>query len=292
MITAFTIPKPFSGHIGLIQRNAIQSWKAIGIQEIFLVGNDDGVAEAAKEFGVYHIPYVERNEFGTPLLSSAFASVEAKACNHLIMYVNADILFVNPLESHLHKIRKPHFLLSGRRWDLDVNQAIEFGQTGWELNLQRDIASRGVLHGFSGKDYFLFPKGTVNMPAFAVGRPGWDDWLIYDSRIKGIPVIDATEAITIIHQNHNYSHSKFGGQNQVGGPELGQNVAVAGSIFNMMTLREANWILTPEGLKKPRLPRRIYSILARFPPWRMFLGIIRIIRNPDAFRRTFYRGST
>ena len=26
MITLFTLPKPFVGHIGMIQRNAIQSW--------------------------------------------------------------------------------------------------------------------------------------------------------------------------------------------------------------------------------------------------------------------------
>ena len=27
MITFFTTPKPFLGHIGIIQRNAIESWK-------------------------------------------------------------------------------------------------------------------------------------------------------------------------------------------------------------------------------------------------------------------------
>ena len=28
MLTIFTIPKPFIGHIGVIQRNAIMSWLA------------------------------------------------------------------------------------------------------------------------------------------------------------------------------------------------------------------------------------------------------------------------
>ena len=40
--------------------------------EIILGGNDFGIAENAAEFGAVHLPEIETNEFGTPLLHSAF----------------------------------------------------------------------------------------------------------------------------------------------------------------------------------------------------------------------------
>ncbi len=42
MLTLFTIPKPFAGHIGLIQRNAIASWTLLpgvrGSSALILLG--------------------------------------------------------------------------------------------------------------------------------------------------------------------------------------------------------------------------------------------------------------
>src|SRR5262249_58843231 len=95
MITLFAIPKPFRGHIGVIQRNAIESWARLRPTcQIILLGNDDGTFEAAKEFGAEYIPEVGRNEFGTPLLDSAFAAAERVATNGLLCYINADIILM------------------------------------------------------------------------------------------------------------------------------------------------------------------------------------------------------
>ena len=62
-LAIFTAPKPFTNpHIRTIQRNAISSWKALGdAVEIWLVGDEEGVAETAAEFGAGFIPDVERN---------------------------------------------------------------------------------------------------------------------------------------------------------------------------------------------------------------------------------------
>ena len=49
MLTLFTAPKPFRGHIGLIQANAIRSWMALAPDiEVLLVGDEPGLAEAAR----------------------------------------------------------------------------------------------------------------------------------------------------------------------------------------------------------------------------------------------------
>jgi hypothetical protein len=66
MLTIFSIPKPFRGHIAVIQRNAIRSWKTVNPEcQIILFGDEEGVAEIAAELRVQHEPYVQRNEFGT-----------------------------------------------------------------------------------------------------------------------------------------------------------------------------------------------------------------------------------
>src|SRR5262249_33075673 len=44
------------------------------------------------------------------------------------------------------------------------------------------------------------------LPAFAVGRPGWDTWLTSRARETRTPLIDATRAVTAIHQAHEYAH--------------------------------------------------------------------------------------
>src|SRR5712691_10486867 len=66
MLTIFATPKPFRGHIAVIQRNAIRSWTLLRPAcEIILMGNDGGTADIAAEFGVRYVPDVARNTLGT-----------------------------------------------------------------------------------------------------------------------------------------------------------------------------------------------------------------------------------
>ena len=273
MLTIFTIPKPFIGHNAIIQRNAIRSWiKLVPQCEIILFGDDDGVAEIAKEFSVTHISNILKNEFGTPLLSSAFAEAQKSAKNDILMYANADVIFFQDLIESIQRVEIPTFLVCGRRWDLDIAEEIDFEDSEWTIKLHNRIKDEGKLHGYAGIDYFVFPKNIVNMPCFSVGRAGWDSWLVYDMRMRKIPVINATEAITIVHQNHDYSHSSFAQKTMVGGPEFKTNTLIAGGGANMMTLREADWILNKEEMARPELPLRILSSISLWLPWRWLLG--------------------
>ena len=52
-LTIFACPKGFVGRAGEIQRNAIRSWVRLGPDvEVILLGDDEGVAEAAQELGM------------------------------------------------------------------------------------------------------------------------------------------------------------------------------------------------------------------------------------------------
>ena len=75
MLTIVSSPKPFEGHIGLIQRNAIGSWVRLSPRpQIILFGSSAGTKEVAAEFGLEHVPSVEVNEFGTPHLRGVLAT--------------------------------------------------------------------------------------------------------------------------------------------------------------------------------------------------------------------------
>lgn len=278
MITLFTIPKAFQGHNRIIQRNALQSCLKLRPKcEIILFGDDDGVAESAHELGIKHIPVVEKNEFGTPLLSSAFSAAQKMARNEILVYMNADIIFLHDLTETVKMIDQKQFLICGRRWDVDITQELDFSDNKWAEELLFRLKSEGNLHGPSGIDYFIFRRNSVEMPPFAVGRPGWDCWLIFEMRKRGVAVIDSTETITVIHQNHDYSHSKFGEAKRVGGPEFNQNIRLAGGYKNLFTLRDADWVLTKNGLSRPRFPRSVYSLLSLNPLWRSLLATKRAI---------------
>lgn len=278
MLTIFTIPKDFKGHNNIIQRNAIKSWlKLEPSAEIILMGNDDGVGETAHELNVQHVPFIEKNKYGTPLLNSAFIKGQQIAKHDTIMYINSDIIIFQDMIDAVQKIHHPHFLVCGRRWDLDVNNIIDFSTGDWSNELHQRIMGEGQLHGRSGIDYFIFKRHSVEMPPFAVGRPGWDGWLIYEMRRKHTPVIDASEAISIIHQNHDYSHSCFGEKKRVGGPEWQENILTAGGLTNMLTLRDADWVLTKDGVRRPSFNRRLFSLLSLWYTWRMLLAAKRKI---------------
>ena len=77
VLTMFSVPKAFQGHISIIQRNAIRSWLTLNPKpEIVLFGDEVGTKEVAAELGVEHLPNVRCNQYGTPLVNDVFTQVE------------------------------------------------------------------------------------------------------------------------------------------------------------------------------------------------------------------------
>ena len=265
MITIFSIPKAFEGDIGVIQRNAIASWRRLGPNvQIVLFGSDPGIAEAAAEFRARHERDIAANDYGTPLVSDAFARIRGIATSPLLMYTNADLLYDGTLLSAVETVAdKTAFLMSGRCWDTKISEDLTVATSeSWHV-LFSEHRTRGRLRGPAGMDYFVFPRAMpLDMPRLAVGRPGWDCWLAWHCLMNGIPVINATKSVIAIHQNHSYSSLRLGYQHRKG-PERDLNHRAAGGLGHMLTLREANWHLVGGRLQRPPLLRRIPSLLAR-----------------------------
>jgi len=231
LLTLFTAPKPFTDpHIAIIQRNALRSWQALGdLVEVVMIGDEAGMNTVAAELGIKHLPDVKTNALGTPLISSIFDLGRAQNDSPYLGYVNADILLMPDLITTLENVAAmwKKFLMIGQRWDLEVNQQLNFGP-GWTEDLTEQIHNNGLLHPRTGSDYFIFPRNCFNkVPDFAVGRARWDNWMIYHGREMDYPVVDATNAVMIVHQNHDYSHLP-GGQPHYKMPESDVNLKLAG----------------------------------------------------------------
>jgi hypothetical protein len=255
ILTIFTAPKPFTNpHIAAIQRNAIRCWTRLDPQvEVLLVGEEPGMAQVAAELGVRQLPQVARNRQGTPLVNSIFALARTYSTASLLAYLNADILVFPDFVATTRRMAalSQKFLLVGQRWDLDVTQDLDFGP-GWDQRLRRDLQARGRLHAPAGSDFFVFPCDLfIEMPDFAIGRAGWDNWMIYHARQQGWPVIDTTPSLQIIHQNHDYSHLP-GGKPHYDLEESEHNMALAGGQIHMYNVLDTDRQLRDGRIQAPR----------------------------------------
>lgn len=267
-ITIFTAPKPFTGTIEILQRNALASWAALGSRvEILVMADEPGCDQVVRDLGLRSGGPVDRNPQGTPLLGSIFSRAKQMAKYEILAYLNADILLTDDFLPAVERVRRQFdpFMMVGGRWDLDVNRSLEF-TSGWSVALREEARLRGVLHPPEGSDYFVFPRhGFPDLPPFALGRSGWDNWMIYRARCLHWPVIDATAAVSVIHQNHDYSHLP-GGQSHHRLPESVENLRLAGGRRTVFTLRDADWQLTRAGLRtSPWTLRRALRRLETYP---------------------------
>ena len=230
LITLFSAPKPFTDpHIVTIQRNAIKSWTLLPDVEVILLGEETGLAETARELRVKHISSVARNANGTPLISSMFQLARENSNSELLCIINADIILMTSFVEAAKQVveLKDNFVLLSQRWDLDVTQPIEF-TSGWQDRLSFIVNRQGTLHRPAGSDFFLFPHSSFReVPPFAIGRAGWDNWMIYKARRENWPVIDGTPSMMIVHQNHDYSHLP-GGKPHYEHPDTNENIRLAG----------------------------------------------------------------
>ncbi|MDD5756812.1 MAG: hypothetical protein PHR23_05995, partial [bacterium] len=75
------------------------------------------------------------------------------------------------------------------------------------------------------------------------------------------------------------SHSPYAEKGRVGGPETKRNYALAGGFANMLSIREADWVLTETGLKRPGFIRMLSGWLNNIPLWRSLLAVKRKINS-------------
>jgi hypothetical protein len=294
MLTVFSTPKPFVGHIGLIQRNAIRSWQHLHSDvEIILIGNDQGTAEVCREFGIRQIREVKRNQYGTKYLADIYDQAQQAAHHKILCHVNCDIILMSDFVRAAQLIIKGRdpFLMAGRRWDVDVQNPLDFDKKDWERDLRGRARATNRQRPPQWIDYFLFPRGLYyqKIPDFVVGRPGWDNWLLWYARSSGATLVDASPMVCAVHQNHDYSYHPDGEKGVWEGEEALENYRLLDANRKFLTLDNATHVLQTSGLRRNyrhwlvQAKRILQRTMA--PVWFRLLDISRPLRHRIGLRQ-------
>ena len=260
MLTIFSIPKAFAGATRIVQDNAIGSWTRLGAGcEIVLLGDDPGVAEAASRHKVRHEPAIVRNEFGTPIIAGVFARMDGLARHPILALVNADIILLSDFLPALDAIvrSRAKFMAVASRFNCGIDQSLSF-ERGWDTALRERTRTENRMYPAAGSDIFVYTRGLLGaVPPFAIGRGYWDNWLMLRARQRGASLIDATEAVIAVHQDHGYGHvvnTPAASEAKVlASAEGKRNLELAGGRGRLYTVYDATAVLTANHLLRSTL---------------------------------------
>ena len=199
-------------------------------------------------------------EFEGPLVPfrEMVAAVEQDSSAEWMMYANADILFD---KSQIEKLWRS--LIEQHPVELEG----DFLLTGQRIDILEDGSRR--LHRQSGMDYFVFRRGMFHdIPKVIMGRAYCDNALVAYCLRQNIPVIDASFALCVEHQFHDYGHIA-GGRSSVW---LGEE-AMANKRENNLrdfgpNILDATHTLLPDGRIVPNIRKRpqcwgLWNLLTR-----------------------------
>jgi hypothetical protein len=253
MITIFTTAKPFLGHAGVAQRNSLQSWKHLHSDvEVILFGGDDGAADVARDLDIRHEPKVERHPSGLKYINTMFDRAQEIARHDVLCYANCDIILTSDILDAARRVceQMQNFLIVGRRWDVEVTEPLEFSNPQWADQIRARALATNNQRDEWWTDYFVFSRNLFygKIPPFVIGRIGWDNWLTWWAKYSGAAVVDASEVVCAIHQNHDYAYHSQGKQG-VWNDELSrQNFKLAGGYAHMRSMKSASYRLTGDEL--------------------------------------------
>lgn len=293
MLTFFTTAKPFEGHSGVIQRNALRSWKLLHPDvEVIVFGDEPGVAEVCAEYGLRHEPHVERHESGLKYVNYMFERAQKIARHDFLCYSNCDIIFTNDFLRAFERVAlwKRPFLLAGQRWDISLTEPWNFGAPAWDQRLMELVERSGSQRPPYWIDYFLFSRGVfADIPPLVIGRVGWDQWLIWKARSVKTAVVNASAVVRAAHQNHDYSYHPAGARGVWCDEQAARNRELGGGHWHLYTLEDATHTLTQDGIR--------YNWFHRWPPlrrrmrpwfihiWFWILGLTRPLRHRLGLRK-------
>ncbi len=267
-----------------------ESWKLLGPDiEVIIFGDEEGTAEVCKELEIRHEPEVKRNESGAKYLNLIFDRAQEIAGHKILCYANCDIMLMPDFREGVEQVAATHnkFLMIGRRWDTDITEPWDFGQSDWDRRL-RELALRlGRRKGASWVDYFCFSRDLYRgkMPHFLIGRHGWDPWLIWFARECSAPLVDASKGVVAVHQNHDYAYLKQGAAATLGAAEAKYNWNLGSSWVWHYYSTDAATEQLGEGVLKPNPlaccgPLRRFTVYWVLELWYSFLLATRPIRHP------------
>jgi len=142
------------------------------------------------------------------------------------------------------------FLMAGRRWDVEIDRPLNFESADWEAELRRLALKTNRQRPAQWIDYFVYRKGLYSgkLPDFFIGRPGWDNWLLWYPLSIGVPVMDASRVVVAVHQKHDYGYHPDGEKGVWYGEEAQANYKLHQGKYE--TLESASYVMHDRGFKR------------------------------------------
>src|SRR5262249_45311125 len=125
---------------------------------------------------------------------------------------------------------------------------------------------------------------TVQPPPFPIGRHGTDGWIVYEMKRRGIPVVDVTPDVRLIHQFHQKPSPRE--------PRYLNEMRDCVRLFDGMAERalsvlDADWLLQGGRLRRPAGLRRLHAAMSLFRPYRWAIGRRRRVKLPHLYGSAF-----
>jgi len=293
VLTLFTTAKPFKGHDGVIERNALRSWKLLNPDlEVVLFGNEEGASEVCAELGLRFEPKAERHESGAKCLDYMFRRVQQISSNQYFCFANCDIVLMQDFWRAFEKARawRSQFLLVAQRWDVDIVRPINFTSADWGKSLRERALVKGSQRNEFWIDLFLFRRGMyLDMPPLIVGHCHWDNWMIWKALSESVPVLDATSAVVAVHQNHGYSVASGRSKGFDEDPLSLLNLELIGGWAKRAHIKSSTHALSRSGYIYWNVFRYTYPVTRKitaisYRVWFRFLDATRSVRRPLGLR--------
>jgi hypothetical protein len=121
---------------------------------------------------------------------------------------------------------------------------LDFDDPQWASGLRELAQNSGSGRPTDWIDYFVFsPRLFGEVPPFAVGRSAWDNWLVWRATQRRA-IVDATTAVTVYHQNHDYAHVTNDPGGAWKGVEAVRNRELQGGLRHIGTIDDARYVMT------------------------------------------------
>ena len=207
ILTLFTTFKE-SHNKSYIHRNTIRNWGLLSpdvIPVLFIdpnVPSDDVHYARQSKWHIFPVPRMSKS--GIPIFRHMFLEAQRLFNTAFYAYATGDILFDRNLTDTIYELIRlqknlTNILVVGlrRNWKIKWQQVSKLEEIGHYAKSAK--LSKPYTH-----DYFIstrngYPWSTI--PDFVIGRITYDNWLVANALTKKIPLVDATETITALHQS-------------------------------------------------------------------------------------------
>ena len=188
-----------------LNNRTLQNWRSLHGINVIVFSNCSKVKLISEQAGWTVLPVI-REAAACPVLPDMFLTAQQKFRSTYYGYANGDLLFSDGLVKTLEKIycefeNDKQILIVGRRTNVNSSLLNDIDSRLGEA-VEKYAIRYGERFQPDALDYFItntqFP--WQNFLPLAVGRRGYDNWVLAYARLNNFTVIDASDSVTCLHQ--------------------------------------------------------------------------------------------